>query len=84
MKYLLNHRFYVLLIFRRLLRWQIHINLSRKKEKSNRTFTSVIELNDKELIEELSRMITGTKLTDTAKEHAKEMLVLAGRFKKSN
>lgn len=55
-----------------------------KKEKDYRTFTSVTELDEKQLIEELSRMITGTKLTDTAIEHAKEMLVLANRFKKTN
>ncbi|GIO23180.1 DNA repair protein RecN [Oceanobacillus sp. J11TS1] len=56
----------------------------QKKEKANRTFTSVVELTGKDLIEELSRMITGTKLTETAKEHAKEMLTLASSFKKSN
>ncbi|WP_067728123.1 DNA repair protein RecN [Oceanobacillus damuensis] len=52
-----------------------------KNEKDNRTSTHIKELNEIEQIEELSRMITGTKLTETAKEHAKEMLELASLFK---
>lgn len=56
----------------------------RKNEKANRTYTSVQELNEGEQIDELSRMITGTKLTDTAKNHAKEMLELASNFKVKN
>ena len=56
----------------------------RKNEKANRTYTSVQELNESEQIDELSRMITGTKLTDTAKNHAKEMLELASNFKVKN
>ncbi|MBP2078239.1 DNA repair protein RecN [Oceanobacillus polygoni] len=52
-----------------------------KKEKANRTATNVKELSATEQIEELSRMITGTKLTETAKDHAKEMLELASAFK---
>src|SRR5690606_10488878 len=52
-----------------------------KEEKQNRTVTKVKELTRKEQIDELSRMITGTKLTDTAKEHAKELLELASSFK---
>lgn len=52
-----------------------------KNEKDNRTATSVKELSETEQMEELSRMITGTKLTETAKEHAKEMLELANAFK---
>jgi len=56
----------------------------QKEEKNKRTLTKVAELNVDEQMEELSRMITGTKLTDTAKEHAKEMLALASSFKKNN
>ena len=55
--------------------------LIEKLEKNNRTSTKIKELTPKEQTEELSRMITGTKLTDTAKKHAKEMLELAGIFK---
>ncbi|OZU90015.1 DNA repair protein RecN [Virgibacillus indicus] len=56
--------------------------LIEKMEKAERTATGVSELNSKQQIVELSRMITGTKLTETAKEHAKEMLDLAAAFKK--
>ncbi|GAB3052271.1 DNA repair protein RecN [Virgibacillus ainsalahensis] len=52
-----------------------------KKEKNKRTATIVSELSEVEQIEELSRMITGTKLTETAKDHAKELLDLASTFK---
>jgi len=53
----------------------------KKHEKNKRTYTSIKELTKSEQIDELSRMITGTKLTDTAKDHAKEMLALASSFK---
>ena len=55
--------------------------LIQKKEKNNRTSTLVSELTVEQQIEELSRMITGTKLTETAKDHAKELLDLASSFK---
>lgn len=55
----------------------------QKYEKQQRTITNVSELTKQEQMEELSRMITGTKLTDTAKEHAKELLELASTFKVS-
>jgi len=55
--------------------------LIEKKESENRTSTELVELNYKEQVEELSRMITGTKLTETAKEHANEMLQLAKKYK---
>lgn len=52
-----------------------------KMEKENRTYSKVVELTAKQQTEELSRMITGTKLTKTAEEHAKQMLDLASKFK---
>jgi len=55
--------------------------LIKKMESDSRTSTTIHEMTKKDQIEELSRMITGTKLTDTAKEHAKEMLDLAEAFK---
>lgn len=58
--------------------------LIEKLEKKERTSTKVTELSSEQQMEELSRMITGTKLTETAKEHAKEMLDLATSFKKKN
>ena len=56
----------------------------RKESRNNRTATLVSELTVTQQIEELSRMITGTKLTETAKEHAKELLDLAASFKTKN
>ncbi|MCM3738779.1 DNA repair protein RecN [Oceanobacillus luteolus] len=58
--------------------------LIQKHERDDRTSTTVTELSVEQQMEELSRMITGTKLTETAKEHAKEMLELANAFKKKN
>lgn len=55
--------------------------LIMKKEKDNRTYTSVKELPYQKQVEELSRMLTGTKLTETAKEHANELLELAAKYK---
>lgn len=55
--------------------------LIMKEEKDNRTSTSVKELSFNEQVEELSRMLTGTKLTETAKEHANELLELAAKYK---
>src|SRR5699024_7417898 len=58
--------------------------LIAKEQKGERTTTTVSELNDTQKMEELSRMITGTKLTETAKEHAKELLELASAYKMQN
>lgn len=52
-----------------------------KIEKKDRTATNVTELTEHQQVEELGRMITGTELTNTAKEHAKELLHLAATFK---
>lgn len=56
--------------------------LIEKQEKNNRTITCVSELPAEEQMKELGRMITGTKLTETAKEHARELLEMANAFKK--
>lgn len=58
--------------------------LITKKEKTGRTSSHVLELTEQGQTEELGRMITGTKLTDTAKEHAKELLHLAAAYKNKN
>src|SRR5699024_2574009 len=55
--------------------------LIKKEEEDNRTTTSVFELSYVDKVEELSRMVTGTKLTETAKEHASELLDLAAKYK---
>lgn len=52
-----------------------------KNEMGNRTITQVAELTETEQINELTRMMTGTKITETAKEHAKELHTLAQSFK---
>lgn len=57
--------------------------LIEKNESQNRTHTKVIDLNEAEQIDEITRMITGTKVTETAKEHAKELHDLAQTFKKN-
>ncbi|KGX90918.1 DNA repair protein RecN [Pontibacillus halophilus JSM 076056 = DSM 19796] len=53
----------------------------QKHVENDRTSTSVEELSMEHKIEELSRMITGAELTETTKEHAKELLNLAEKFK---
>lgn len=55
--------------------------LIEKAESNNRTATKVEELTTDQQVVELSRMITGTQLTETAKDHAKELLDMALTFK---
>lgn len=55
--------------------------LIHKTQTDERTETSVAELTANEKIDELSRMITGASMTETARIHAKEMLALADQFK---
>ncbi|QKY69288.1 DNA repair protein RecN [Lentibacillus sp. CBA3610] len=57
--------------------------LIQKHENNNRTSTSVVGLSENEKINELGRMITGTQLTNTAKDHATELLELASKYKKT-
>jgi len=45
-----------------------------KESQKNRTFIKIKELNETEKIEELARMLTGAQITETARQHAKEML----------
>ncbi|ASK63246.1 DNA repair protein RecN [Virgibacillus phasianinus] len=59
-------------------------NLIEKMEKNKRTITFVKELTENQKVDELSRMITGAKLTDTARQHATEMLELADSIKQKN
>ncbi|MFD1018692.1 DNA repair protein RecN [Thalassobacillus hwangdonensis] len=55
-----------------------------KDVKDERTSTKVTPLTFDEKAEEISRMITGTEMTETTKEHAKELLELAEKFKKKD
>src|SRR5699024_7260955 len=58
--------------------------LIQKYAENDRTSTIVAELSKDEKITELGRMITGAKLTDTAKNHAMELLELASNYKKNS
>jgi len=53
----------------------------RKEVEDDRTKTIVDELSDEHKTEELARMISGAEMTDTTKEHAKELLTLADNTK---
>ena len=52
-----------------------------KNISDGRTRTSVKTLNESEKIKEIGRMISGAEITDLTKEHAKELLQLAGQMK---
>jgi DNA repair protein RecN (Recombination protein N) len=45
-----------------------------KVEKQGRTKTSIRLMNDEERMEEIARMLSGEKLTDTSRKHAAQML----------
>jgi len=53
----------------------------RKEVEDDRTKTIVDELSEEHKTEELARMISGAEMTDTTKEHAKELLSLADNTK---
>ncbi len=48
--------------------------LVEKETVGRKTRISVRDLNEKEKVEEIARMLTGAQITDTARQHAKEML----------
>jgi DNA repair protein RecN (Recombination protein N) len=51
-----------------------HHYLISKKEVSGRTRTSVTEIKGEERTEEIARMLSGAKLTDTSLKHAEQMI----------
>jgi DNA repair protein RecN (Recombination protein N) len=51
-----------------------HHYLISKKEVSGRTRTSVSEIKAEERTEEIARMLSGAKLTDTSLKHAEQMI----------
>ncbi|WP_079708547.1 DNA repair protein RecN [Paraliobacillus ryukyuensis] len=55
-----------------------------KEIKGERTLTSVNELTRDERITEIGRMVTGTELTATSREHARELIEQAEQFKQLN
>lgn len=52
-----------------------------KKVVGNRTEVAVRVLSMNERVEELSRMLGGAQVTDTTRQHAREMLMLAERLR---
>lgn len=56
--------------------------LIEKNTQTNRTETNVADLTTNEQTEEISRMITGREITETAVEHGKELIDLAYEYKK--
>lgn len=57
-----------------------HLFISKTTE-DGRTKTQLTYLNDEEKIEEISRMISGSEITDVTKEHARELLERALQLK---
>jgi DNA repair protein RecN (Recombination protein N) len=51
-----------------------HYRIEKKIEK-NRTFTRVNRLSFEERVEEIARLLTGSRITETALKNAREMLV---------
>jgi DNA repair protein RecN (Recombination protein N) len=51
-----------------------HHYVIEKKESSGRTRTSIREVTGDERTEEVARMLSGAKLTDTSRKHAEQMI----------
>ncbi len=51
--------------------------LVEKETVGKKTRVSVRDLSEKEKVEEIARMLTGAQITETARQHAKEMLKTA-------
>ncbi|MBO1004307.1 DNA repair protein RecN [Pseudogracilibacillus auburnensis] len=60
-----------------------HHLLISKQALNNRTSTLITDLSKDEKVKEIGRMMTGTKLTETAIEHSEQLLALTHTFKKS-
>ena len=52
--------------------------LIEKGENGGRTQTRVRRMKREERVEEIARMLSGAKLTETSREHAEQMLAAAG------
>jgi len=48
--------------------------LVKKETVGKKTRVSVRDLSEKEKVEEIARMLTGAQITETARQHAREML----------
>ncbi len=56
--------------------------LIKKEEKKNRTTTNVSQLSLDNKVIELSKMMTGAKMTDSVMEHSKTLIDLSNKYKK--
>jgi DNA repair protein RecN (Recombination protein N) len=52
--------------------------LIEKRESSGRAKTTVRLITDDERTEEVARMLSGTKLTETSRKHAEQMIKANG------
>lgn len=59
-----------------------HLNI-QKIERKNRTTTQIKPLEEDDIVHELGKMMTGTKLTKSALEYAEELLKLTSSFKQA-
>jgi len=57
--------------------------LIEKHEVNERTATKITDLSNDEKINEIGKMFTGTELTETAIEHAQQLLHLTNEFKRT-
>ena len=55
----------------------------QKQEDTNRTFTSLTEIFGDERIDEISRIMSGTEVTELTFKHAKELIEIAEDRKKA-
>jgi DNA repair protein RecN (Recombination protein N) len=51
-----------------------HHYLIEKKDSAGRTRTSIREITGEERTEEVARMLSGARLTDTSRKHAEQMI----------
>lgn len=61
-----------------------HHYFIKKEVNHDRTFTSLLEIDTKARIEEVSRMMSGAEITDLTLQHATELLKMANARKKTN
>ena len=76
-----NTKYYVLLIYHKLLQWQIIILLLKKIVENNTAKTIILELSPNKVYNEIARLIGGTTITDVTVDAAKEMKILANKLK---
>ncbi|WP_339194819.1 DNA repair protein RecN [Solibacillus sp. FSL R5-0449] len=55
----------------------------KKQVEHNRTFTSITEMEEKERIVEISRMMSGAEITDLTLQHASELIHMANERKET-